>query len=71
MLGPVRVSRYGEQVDPGSPQQRAVLVALLLREGRRVSVDELIDAVWGGVPPRSAAQTIRTYVHRLRRALAP
>ncbi|MEQ8144831.1 BTAD domain-containing putative transcriptional regulator [Streptomyces sp. OP7] len=71
VLGPVRVSRHGEQADPGSPQQRAVLVALLLREGRRVSVDELIDAVWGGVPPRSAAQTIRTYVHRLRRALAP
>ncbi|MEU0912417.1 AfsR/SARP family transcriptional regulator [Streptomyces althioticus] len=71
VLGPVRVSRHGERVDPGSPQQRAVLVALLLREGRRASVDELIDALWGCAPPRSAAQTIRTYVHRLRRVLGP
>ncbi|WP_374113109.1 hypothetical protein [Streptomyces sp. CNZ748] len=60
VLGPVRVSRHGEPVETGSPQQRAVLVALLLREGRRASVDELVDAVWGGAPPRPAAQTIRS-----------
>lgn len=58
-------------IDLGSPQQRAVLVALHFREGRAVSVSELIDDVWGNHPPRSAVGAIRTYVSRLRRVLDP
>ncbi|MET8331881.1 BTAD domain-containing putative transcriptional regulator [Streptomyces sp. NPDC005181] len=71
VLGPVRAQRHKVEIDLGSRQQRAVLAALLLREGRHVSLDELIEAVWGGTPPRSAAQTIRTYIHRLRKILEP
>ncbi|WP_326796488.1 tetratricopeptide repeat protein [Streptomyces sp. NBC_01808] len=71
LLGPVRVSRAGRPLSMGSPQQRAVLAVLLLRGGRHVAVDELVDAVWGEDPPRDATGTIRTYVSRLRRALGP
>ncbi|MCX4817954.1 tetratricopeptide repeat protein [Streptomyces sp. NBC_01239] len=69
LLGPVRAWRGSEEVDLGSPQQRTVLVALLLAKGAIVPVDELIDAVWGTAVPSSARGTLRTYIHRLRRTL--
>lgn len=71
LLGPVRAWRGPDEVALGSPQQRAALAALLLREGAQASIDELIDAVWGAEAPRSAEKTIRTYVYRLRRILDP
>jgi DNA-binding SARP family transcriptional activator len=40
---------------------------LLLARGRQVSLDGLIDGLWEGDVPRSAAGTVRTYVSRLRR----
>ena len=67
MLGPVRGWREGTELELGSPQQRAVLVMLLLARGRQVSLDGLIDGLWEGAVPRSAAGTVRTYVSRLRR----
>jgi len=42
---------------------------LLLRAGRVVPTDELVDAIWFGDPPDGAATTIRSYVSRLRGAL--
>ncbi|MDX2816862.1 BTAD domain-containing putative transcriptional regulator [Streptomyces sp. PA03-5A] len=71
VLGPVRAWRGADEVDLGPPQQRAVLAALLLADGAQVSAGELIDAVWGTRAPASALGTLRTYVHRLRRALDP
>jgi DNA-binding SARP family transcriptional activator len=53
----------------GSPQQRAVLAALLLHEGAQVTSEGLIDALWGDQPPSSAMHMIRVYIHRLRTAL--
>ncbi|MFI7386111.1 BTAD domain-containing putative transcriptional regulator [Streptomyces sp. NPDC049813] len=69
VLGPVRAWRGGEPLATGSPQQRALLAALLLREGRTATAGELIDAVWGGEPPQQALAAIRTYASRLRKIL--
>lgn len=69
VLGPVRAWRGGIEARTGAPQQQAVLAALLLREGAHVSTAQLIDAVWGEEPPRSAAATVRTYIYRLRQVL--
>jgi DNA-binding SARP family transcriptional activator len=66
VLGPVRAWRDGAEVSLGSPQQRAVLAALLLRDGAFISAGELIDVLWPDNPPRSASGTVRTYVYRLR-----
>jgi DNA-binding SARP family transcriptional activator/predicted negative regulator of RcsB-dependent stress response len=72
VLGPVRAWRGTQEVELGSPQQRTVLAALLVREGGLATIGELIDAVWGaGDIPGSAEQAVRTYVHRLRRVLGP
>ncbi|MFJ3701364.1 MULTISPECIES: AfsR/SARP family transcriptional regulator [unclassified Streptomyces] len=69
VLGPVRVWRGGEALPSGSPQQRALLAALLLRYGRTATAAELIDALWGDEPPSQALATVRTYASRLRKTL--
>ncbi|MBB5139218.1 DNA-binding SARP family transcriptional activator/RecA/RadA recombinase [Thermocatellispora tengchongensis] len=66
----MRAWRDGLELDTGSPQQRATLALLLLREGRPVSLDEIIDALWGEATPKGAQATARTYIYRIRRALA-
>ncbi|MFI1409072.1 BTAD domain-containing putative transcriptional regulator [Streptomyces sp. NPDC020707] len=69
VLGPVRVGRGEEDLALGSPQQRVVLAALLLRRGRLVTTAELVHAVWGENPPMAAVPVLRTYVSRLRKVL--
>ncbi|UQX02389.1 BTAD domain-containing putative transcriptional regulator [Streptomyces sp. RerS4] len=71
VLGPVRAWRGGEALPSGSPQQRALLAVLLLRDGRTATAPELIDAIWGEDPPQQALATIRTYASRLRKVLEP
>jgi DNA-binding SARP family transcriptional activator len=46
VLGPVRAWRDGAEIYLGSPQQRAVLAAMLLRAGAFISAGELIDVLW-------------------------
>ncbi|MFF0202563.1 BTAD domain-containing putative transcriptional regulator [Streptomyces sp. NPDC005017] len=69
VLGPVRAWRGEEPLPTGSPQQRALLAALLLREGRTATAAELIDALWGEEPPSQALAAVRTYASRLRKVL--
>ncbi|MEU9099655.1 BTAD domain-containing putative transcriptional regulator [Streptomyces sp. NPDC048361] len=71
VLGPVRAWRGDELLPSGSPQQRALLAALLLRDGRTATASELIDAIWGEEPPSRALAAIRTYASRLRKVLDP
>ncbi|CAL9490037.1 AfsR/SARP family transcriptional regulator [Streptomyces sp. enrichment culture] len=71
VLGPVRAWRGEQELDLGSPQQRAVLTALLLRGGRPATLGELVDGVWGERPPAAAVSVLRTYVSRLRKVLEP
>ncbi|MFE5853276.1 BTAD domain-containing putative transcriptional regulator [Streptomyces sp. NPDC056500] len=70
VLGPVRAWRGGDPLPSGSPQQRALLAALLLRDGRTATAAELIDAIWGDDPPSQALAAVRTYASRLRKVLS-
>ncbi|MEJ8635640.1 AfsR/SARP family transcriptional regulator [Streptomyces sp. MS2.AVA.5] len=70
VLGPVRAWRGGEALPSGSPQQRALLAALLLRDGRTATAAELIDGMWGEDPPSQALAAVRTYASRLRKILS-
>ncbi|WP_310728700.1 BTAD domain-containing putative transcriptional regulator [Streptomyces sp. N2A] len=69
VLGPVRAWRGATPLAAGSPQQRALLAALLLRGGRTATAPELVDALWGDEPPHAALAALRTYASRLRKAL--
>ena len=70
LLGSVRVVRSGGEVMLGGPRQRAVL-ALLASRSRIVPAGQLAEELWRGEPPPTAAVTLRSYVSRLRSALAP
>lgn len=71
VLGPVEVQREGRELDLGAPRQRAVVAALALYGGRPVSVDTVVDLVWGEHPPPGVATTLQGYVSHLRRAVEP
>ncbi|WP_309144204.1 BTAD domain-containing putative transcriptional regulator [Streptomyces sp. BR123] len=71
VLGPVRAWRGSEALPSGTPQQRALLAALLLRGGRTATAPELLDAMWGENPPPQALAVLRTYASRLRKVLDP
>jgi DNA-binding SARP family transcriptional activator len=70
VLGPVRGFTGETELHLGSPQQRGVLAMLLLARGRQVSMDGLIDGLWGAGVPRAGVGTVRTYISRLRGRLA-
>ncbi|MBO4270228.1 AfsR/SARP family transcriptional regulator, partial [Microbispora triticiradicis] len=72
VLGPMEVrDADGAPVDVGGPRQRTVLARLLVAGGRVVSVDALIEDVYGDAPPVSALATVQSYVSHLRRAIEP
>jgi DNA-binding SARP family transcriptional activator len=71
VLGPARV--HGSRGYVAMPQQRlrAVLTSLAAQPRQAVSADEIAADVWGARAPSGAATTVRSYVARLRRVLAP
>lgn len=69
LLGPLEAVASGESVALGGRTQRAVLGALLLQANQPVSVDRLVDAIWGGRPPATAEHAISVYVSKLRKRL--
>ena len=69
MLGPLEVVHAGRAQPLGGPRQRAVLARLLVDAGRVVPTGTLIDDVWAGAPPATAAKTLQRYVWQLRRTL--
>lgn len=69
VLGPVEAHRGGVPLDLGRPKQRAVLALLLVEPGRPVSMDRLLDAVWGEAASESNRSSVHTYISNLRAAL--
>ena len=54
---------------PRAAKLRVVLATLLLRANEVVSVDGLIDELWGDAPPRTAMTTLQVYISQLRKLL--
>ena len=69
ILGPLEVELSDEHVVALGRRERALLGVLLLNAGEVVSVERLIDGVWGEAPPSSAKHMVHEYVSRLRTAL--
>jgi YVTN family beta-propeller protein len=70
ILGPLAV--YDEErgaVQLGGRQQRLVFAVLLLHRNEVVSVDQLIDVVWGERAPTNAVKNVQVHLSRLRKAL--
>src|SRR5665213_759065 len=69
LLGPFEVVAGGAPIELRARAPRALLAMLALRAGEVVSADALIDGIWSGEPPASAASVLRVYVTQVRRAL--
>jgi YVTN family beta-propeller protein len=68
-LGTLEVEEGGRPLSIGSGRQRAVLLVLALHAGEVVSAERLIEELWAGRPPASAAKVVQGYVSQLRRVL--
>ena len=71
IMGPLRVWRDGVELDAGPRQQRCLLALLIAHEGRRITMTDLIDLMWGPGPPASAVNVIHKYIGAVRRLLEP
>jgi DNA-binding SARP family transcriptional activator len=69
ILGPLQVVVDDTELALGRRQQRALLARLLLEPRRAVSVDRLLDDLWGDEPPASARSSLQALVSRLRTVL--
>ncbi len=58
-------------VDLGGPKPRTLLALLIAAAGRPVTVEQLIDQMWGEDPPARVEASLQSHVARLRRALEP
>lgn len=67
VLGPVE-ARDGDVLLPiSATRARGVLGLLALRVGTAVSSAEIIEALWGDDPPRSATKAVQMFISNLRR----
>jgi predicted ATPase/DNA-binding SARP family transcriptional activator len=69
LLGPVAARVNGSDIPIGSVKQRMLLARVALAAPQVVSVDRLVEALWGEEPPANARGNIQSYVSRLRAAL--
>jgi DNA-binding SARP family transcriptional activator len=71
LLGPFQVTIGGRPAKVSGSKRDGLLAALALRRGRAVSVDTLIDELWGADLPATPRNAVHHHVARLRAALGP
>jgi predicted ATPase/DNA-binding SARP family transcriptional activator len=72
LLGPLAwVDDDGDEAKIPARKERAVLAFLALRAGAAVSTAQLEAVLWGDEPPRTARETLKTYISHLRRLVTP
>ena len=69
ILGPLEIGDEEALLALGPQKQRALLALLVLNANHAVSVERLVDGLWGVEAPEKAVKAIQTYVSRLRKAL--
>ncbi len=67
VLGPLDVLYDGVSQPLGNSGLRSALVCLLLEPNQVVSIDRLIETLWGPAPPATARTIVHGYVSRLRK----
>jgi DNA-binding SARP family transcriptional activator len=69
ILGPLEVRAGDTEVELRGGQQRKLLAILLLHSGEPISSDLLVEELWDGKPPETAAKALQGYVSSLRKQL--
>src|SRR3990170_4576200 len=72
VLGPLEVRGDDDRVVrvPGA-KERHLLAVLAAAFPASVSVDQLLESLWNGAPPRTGRKSLQAHVVRLRTALEP
>src|SRR5881409_3609643 len=71
ILGSMEVLDGARRVQLLLGRGRSLLALLTLHAGQPVLAERLVDELWGGDPPATAATIVHGLVSRLRRALEP
>ena len=71
VLGPLEVVGDQGPVRLGGPKQRAVLAMLLLGANRVVSIERLVDDLYGDALPATALTQIHAHISQLRKLFDP
>src|SRR4051812_46834184 len=71
ILGPLEVEEHGQALEVAGAKHRALLALLLLHGNETVARDRLIEELWGGNPPDTAATALQVHVSKLRKLLGP
>jgi DNA-binding SARP family transcriptional activator/tetratricopeptide (TPR) repeat protein len=69
VLGPLEIAWGGRVVDLGGVKARALIARLLIDRGLIVSVDRLVDSLWGDHDGEGAEIALRSTISRLRKRL--
>ncbi|MET7718496.1 AfsR/SARP family transcriptional regulator [Streptomyces sp. NPDC005407] len=70
LIGPFEiVTEDGEVRHAGTPKVSQTLALLLMRANEIVTAATLIQELWQEGPPRSALNTVQTYIHHARKVL--
>lgn len=71
ILGLMEVLDGARRVELPTGRGRSLLALLTLHASQPVPAERLIDEIWGGEPPTTAATVVHGLVSRLRKALEP
>ncbi|MEY2399956.1 MAG: hypothetical protein QOJ08_67, partial [Ilumatobacteraceae bacterium] len=71
LLGSISAVVDGADCGVKSGRQKSILALLASEAGQIVSVDRILDAVWGETPPPSATNALQVHMSALRKALGP
>ena len=69
LLGPFAVMHDGREVTVAAGRERALLALLAINANEPLSVDRIVEELWGSRGPANAAKSVQVYVSRLRKAL--
>src|SRR4051794_16552795 len=71
LLGPLEVRRDRAVLPLAGVRLRRLLAVLAVHANEVVSVDAIVDAMWGEAPPVTATSALHVLVSRLRQTLEP
>jgi YVTN family beta-propeller protein len=69
VLGPLEIADEGRVLPLGSGRQLALIALLLLHRNHVVSTERIVDELWEGSPPPTAAKIVRNTISLLRKEL--
>ncbi|MFE6872067.1 BTAD domain-containing putative transcriptional regulator [Kitasatospora sp. NPDC057692] len=66
LSGEIEVRSAGRLLDVGTPRQQVVLAALLVDARRPITIEALVDRVWGHAPPANPRPVLYAHLSRIR-----